>query len=292
MKIQVFFPKHPFVKIFVESYQYVMIERPVTLTALPNGYLDGYIIVEGGFHYYDWQKNHFELAPQAALFSLSHQTMTVHTQPYFVCLNIKFHPSIFGLRNFGGLNCGERTVLFEEIFGRTQTDNLFNISLDCRNACEMVQNVDDFFYRQFFHSDYNNWLQTLLLQMGNLESDITTLKDLAQGIHTTPKTLSRRFKSYTGLSVMQYYNLLRWHRAVKAILRKTVDNNALYGSISTSLTEEYYDQSHFHKECKKIAGLSPRNLLPKMQFGVTDILLETGNFGNFGRAPSLLGCTP
>lgn len=81
---------------------------------------------------------------------------------------------------------------------------------------------------------------------------VVNVKDLAKSHHICLRQLERRFKSYIGLTIKEFSNIVRFHHAKTSISALT----------KTSLLEiafdfGYYDHSHMTNEFKRISGENP-----------------------------------
>jgi hypothetical protein len=48
-----YIPKNPVARTFVECYRLLLIDQAVRLTTIPNGRVDGWILLKGGFEVFD-----------------------------------------------------------------------------------------------------------------------------------------------------------------------------------------------------------------------------------------------
>lgn len=84
---------------------------------------------------------------------------------------------------------------------------------------------------------------------------------LAAYLNTSQRTLQIKFKKATGLTIKHYIKILQ--------LRKAIDNLVYTESDTTNLTDialsnAYFDQSHFTKTFKEIAGVTPKEFNPNL----------------------------
>jgi len=78
------------------------------------------------------------------------------------------------------------------------------------------------------------------------------IKDLARSNHLSQRQVERRFKSYIGLTIKEFSNIVRFNYAKKTIASLT----------ETSLLEiafdmGFYDHSHMNYEFKRVSGENP-----------------------------------
>jgi AraC-like DNA-binding protein len=100
-----------------------------------------------------------------------------------------------------------------------------------------------------------------------------SMAEIADRNHVTIKTLERRFKKVFGVSPKLFADLLRLQQAAKNI-RQDKQDTLNHGDLNEALGYGYYDQSHFVKACKKITGLTPKQLFTQLPGRVTDFLIE------------------
>jgi len=75
------------------------------------------------------------------------------------------------------------------------------------------------------------------------------VKELSEKVHWSARQINHYFNRYFGLSLKAYCNILRFQASLAHIKA---------GQLFPQLN--YYDQSHFIKEIKKLSGVSPKEL--------------------------------
>lgn len=98
------------------------------------------------------------------------------------------------------------------------------------------------------------------------QNPIAKIQDAAHELHTSYKTLERRFAQVTGLSPSEILKIRRFNNAILA----------MYSGKFSSLTQiayacGFYDQSHFIREFRQLAGYAPRTFLKK-QFTIIEVI--------------------
>lgn len=76
---------------------------------------------------------------------------------------------------------------------------------------------------------------------------------LADEAGTSARTLERQFDAWVGLSPKRYARVVRFHRAVTALIAAPDLNGAAHAA-----TSGYYDQAHFTSEFKAFTGWAPK----------------------------------
>lgn len=92
------------------------------------------------------------------------------------------------------------------------------------------------------------------------------VRSIAKSLHMTPKALYRYVKKHFSLSPKQLKDVVRFDQTT-SYLKKNPSRNLV-----EALSFGYYDQSHFVKECRKITGLTPRQLFSEMRFSTNDLV--------------------
>ncbi|HOD53176.1 MAG TPA: helix-turn-helix domain-containing protein [Candidatus Cloacimonadota bacterium] len=94
------------------------------------------------------------------------------------------------------------------------------------------------------------------IQLIRYQKGLIKVSDLSRKLHTTTRTMERKFNHFLGKSPKQYIRIIRFHRVVKG----------LYQLQQKSLTEyayenEYFDQAHFINDFKQLTGYSPSEFI-------------------------------
>ena len=75
------------------------------------------------------------------------------------------------------------------------------------------------------------------------------VRDISQRINWGERQINQYFNNQFGLSLKAYCNILRFQASLAHI-----NNGQLFPQLN------YYDQSHFIKEIKRLSGASPKEL--------------------------------
>ena len=89
----------------------------------------------------------------------------------------------------------------------------------------------------------------LILRTGGQVS----IRYLADQMGTTLRSLDRRFNARVGLTPKALSRIIRFQRVVRALEHKRANRDLLRVALDCG----YYDQSHFNREFKEIAGAEP-----------------------------------
>jgi AraC-like DNA-binding protein len=266
------YPESSFMKSIVDYYQIIKITGPAMFKTLPNGRLDSWINFIGGFYFFDEKSRRFKKAPQNGFFPLSNKSMVIKIVEEFVCLNIKFFPHVLLYGVLNKLLTSKQPVSFSQIFDIDIKDSVYEILPEEKKINLIIAEMEDYFNLRLSGSGKEKiWLQYILQRIENDEKDSVSVKWLAKEFNLTEKTLQRTFVNHVGLTPKLFTKILRFQKAIRNI-RKT--KNVTSGiRLNMSLATGYYDQSHFGKESKKIAGLNPRLLFKNLHPGFPDLIV-------------------
>jgi len=263
------YPRSPFMTSIVDYYQLVRINEPMMLSTLPNGRLDSWINLSGSFHFFDETVGRYVKAPSSGFFPLSTKSMFVQIREELVCLNIKFFAHALGYRHLDKLVASRELVSTRRLFNRDIKESVSNISPD--DVSQIITEVEDYFTALLLTgSKEKTALYYILQRIEGNEIDVTSVKCLAREFNVTEKTLQRNFTRTIGLSPKGYSKIVRFQKAVQDIKSRKKGNSGL----NMCLANGYYDQSHFGKDSKNIAGLAPKLLVKSLLPGFSDLILS------------------
>ncbi len=81
---------------------------------------------------------------------------------------------------------------------------------------------------------------------------ITSIEELAQGIHVSPRTLNRRINQVLGISPYELILRIRVQAAAESLLKSSESISSI------AITYGFCDQSHFTQQFRKRMGTTPR----------------------------------
>ncbi len=177
-------------------------------------------------------------------------------------LELKTESNLIGIRfkteKFGSLS---KIPLNETKNLRVELSEIFPAknfnSLNQLNELETLTDKVNFlesFIETSFKENYRRQDQLILSVAQNIRSSngIVNIGAIAKSHHISLRQLERRFKSFIGLTVKDFSNIVRFNIAKKAIATQT----------KTSLLEiafdtGFFDHSHMTYEFKRISGENP-----------------------------------
>lgn len=266
-------PADPVLLGYIETYKWISTNEPLQVRTIPNGRLDAWISLSGRFWWQENSADGYHMLPDAGFFPLTRLSKRVKVEGGFSCISIKLFPHSLTLPIMAQHNL-KRPLDFLEIFdpeaGNTLVCHLRSIS----DLHQQLQLLDRFFIRELFSKGMpNQWMREVITALEVGIAAQISMAEIAARNHVTIKTLERRFKKVFGVSPKILADLIRLQQAAKNI-RQDNQNTLNHGDLNEALDFGYFDQSHFVKACKKITGLSPKQLFTQLPGRVTDFLIE------------------
>lgn len=130
----------------------------------------------------------------------------------------------------------------------------FSKKLYSHNEKERINLLEDFLLSQLKKKDLKIIEQIVKIFKNNLSVKI---KDIAQTMQLSERTINRLFHSYIGCTPTAYKKILRFRKAVAMKNKK----NSL---TEVSLLSEYYDSAHFTHEFQQLTSTNPTSFFNKL----------------------------
>ncbi|MDE5885293.1 MAG: AraC family transcriptional regulator [Oscillospiraceae bacterium] len=171
--------------------------------------------------------------------------------------------SYFGVRFLPGISDHFGKISAKEIVGVSenfvQVTGRADVMEKICTATSFEQQIAEFMtsFEDFINADTKNGnallvagiLQKIFQDAGNLK-----IQDLENILHYSRRHLVRVFTDFTGMNIKHFSNIIRFQKALTAI------NHGQYSSIvDISMQNGYYDQTHFQKDFRKFARMTPGN---------------------------------
>jgi AraC-like DNA-binding protein len=99
-------------------------------------------------------------------------------------------------------------------------------------------------------------LSTAAVELVQRYQGLASVSHLSQELGITERHLERKFREDIGLSPKQFSRTIRFQRLLKRLQHNTEDSLT-----QTAYEAGYYDQSHFIREFKAMAGIPPKQYL-------------------------------
>lgn len=268
-----FKPIDPVLLGYVETYKWIFANESIQVRTIPNGRLDAWISLSGDFWWQQQSAGHFRSLPACGFFPLTRQSHRAKAEKGFHCISIKFFPHVLTLPIMSDLQLNE-PLGFTSVFDGKGCGELMERLLATPDPLQQRPLLDKFFSRELFQKGApDQWMRQLITALETGDGTSMSVSQIASANHVTVKTLERRFTKVFGISPKLFADLLRLQRATRNI-RQAKQDAIRHGDLTEALGYGYYDQSHFVKACKKIAGLTPKQLFTQLPARVTDFLVE------------------
>lgn len=264
MKLTEAEPKLEAVQKYIDRYQFFDIQGPSFLKTIPNGKIDLYTILKGGFEIWDPEHERFKEVPEFGYLPATNKPSLLRISEDLVCLNIKLNLNVLAVPWFLEMYLNK----FESSKTKDIWQTVFTIVEE--NVLEKtesmpVNELDEQLSSLFETENIDHNVFEIVRSIEEMEEFSVT--ELAKTLHVSPRTLNRITRKYFRLSPKDLASILRFERTTSYL--KEHESEGLIEALSFG----YYDQSHFIKECRKITGTSPKKLFGKMKLSTNDLLV-------------------
>jgi AraC-like DNA-binding protein len=257
-------PKDDWVRQFVDRYQYYRIFQPSYLQTIPNARLELWHIYDGGFLIWNTKNQEWHSAPQNGGYPATQSPQLFFIDKKLDCINIKFKISAFSFSIF-------QELLPADVFRELSILNAEFIpgkDLIFQNGKLNTPILDQWVLEILKDKQSNSQFLGVINCLEN--NPDTTVSNLANACHLSERGLHRLIRKFTTMSPKELINVYRFINNLDQIKRK---NTAPFSSI---LATNYYDQSHFIRECKKLTGMPPAQLISKLNLVTPDLMISEG----------------
>lgn len=170
---------------------------------------------------------------------------------------IRFQP--WGLRPFikiKGSDVADSFLTQEAVFGR-KVKVLQEKVLRAANVNDAIGNVEAYFISELYDTKsddllVNDAMKGIIASNGNVD-----LQRLYSRYGLTPRRMQQRFSDFTGISPKMFARLVKFRFALKQLHSLASNDNLT----NVAYAAGYYDQSHFIRDFKFFAGVSPHRYL-------------------------------
>jgi AraC-like DNA-binding protein len=259
-------PLNPEIARFVDKYQYYDLDSAVLAKAIPNGKIEAYILLEGGFNWFDYDIDSFIPARPSGYFPMSNQPWVIYLNPG-KCINIKLHPTALGLSYFQGFFSQWKSMDLESWLGKDVIRKIKSFQ-NHQNKKAWALYFDELLFPILSAQEFDKSIGTIVNAMLVDSSRESTITDVAENLHLTPKTLERTIQRHFNLSPKNLWKILRFQQTSQHL------HNHQASRLIDALQFGYYDQSHFIKECRKMTGYSPKDFFSRLKLPTNDLMFE------------------
>lgn len=260
-------PRSTFLQQLIDRYQFYDFQKGVLAKSIPNGKIEGWIIISGELELLDNQQNQFVPVEPYGFYPMSNEVALFRIPKTLLCLNIKMHLTVLSYPFFHGFFQHWRDLSTKSLFDEQSFESIQDLAFLQQDAIDPT--IIDTALEGFFNNQkaIPQLMQIIVFMMEQLDSS-TKISDLANNMNMSTKTLERLTYKHFSLSPKELWNIIRFGTTT-AHLRKEKTQKLI-----EALSFGYYDQSHFNKACKKITGLSPKELFSQMKLPTNDLLFE------------------
>jgi len=260
-------PGDDLLKKYIECYQLFEIAEPLWVKAISTGTLECWIKLRGGFRIFDPKEGRFKPAASSGIFPVGTNGYVFHVPNNTICINIKLSPSVLALSSFKDLINQWESFNFDQFVGESGTNEFRNLDIsDFENLSSKIDAIVK------AHNDFesiDSRIQSVLTSIIASGNHPPTVKELAFENHLTIKSLERLIKKVFGMTPKKLIGILRFGNSIK-FLNKTEGHRFI-----EALKFGYYDQSHFIRECNKIAEMNPSDILSELSLNTNDIIISS-----------------
>jgi len=127
------------------------------------------------------------------------------------------------------------------------------------DTAQRVKVVSDFLIRRL--RSMHDHERKFLWQIKGIAdtSGLRSIKSFADDCSLSRRQFERRFKELSGFSPGDFFNIVRFKRALNAM------EDASVSLAQTAIASGYYDQSHFTNEFKRLSGYTPKEFVLNRQ---------------------------
>jgi AraC-like DNA-binding protein len=223
---------------------------------MPNG-APGLIFQENPTAFRD-QNN--QTLPQLFLFGQAIQYSQLNVKGRFRNIAVVFQPT--ALKSIFGISANELTNQHIDINCFIST-SLGDQLLNSKTLAQKISTLEEFFLKQATAGKAEN--EKIKFAYTQLQKG-EKLKQVQADLKIAERTLERLFKEHIGISPKLYSRICRFQRTLET-LRKA-DRTSV---TEIAYLENYFDQSHFTREFKDFAGMTPKSYLNKALERISDI---------------------
>ncbi len=260
-------PNSTFLQKLIDRYQFYHFQNGVVAKSIPNGKIEGWIVIDGQLELLDSQQNQFVPVEGYGFYPMSKEVNLFRIPEGLICLNIKMHLTVLSYPFFHGFFQHWRELSTASLFDEKSFASIQALSfLQQENIdTSMLDKALERFFKQ--QKAVPKLSQIIVFMMERLNSS-TKISDLANTMNMSTKTLERLTYKHFSLSPKDLWNIIRFGITTAHLRREETQK------LIEALSFGYYDQSHFNKTCKKITGLSPKELFSQMKLPTNDLLFD------------------
>ncbi len=257
-------PHDPHVAQFVEKYQFYRFDSESWIKTVPNARLECWQIFAGGFTIWDQDQKCFFPAPTFGGYPSTNTSMLFHIPEELYCINIKFYLRALSLPFLRKLYPPDPTQDIEKYI-QEYTSHRLNLHSIYLHGKLKTNELDHWIKGILKSYQPDQMVDAILAKIGS--ANIQTVKQLADALNQSPRNLQRIVRLKFNMSPKELLSIHRFSQTTSH-LKMNLDRYFI-----EALSFGYYDQSHFIRECKRLTGVSPKELFANMRLSTPDLMI-------------------
>ncbi|MCB0571981.1 MAG: helix-turn-helix transcriptional regulator [Phaeodactylibacter sp.] len=230
---------------------------PLSLKVVPRGEVE-LVLHLSGQHCDLVVNDGWQHSPDFTLIGMWTTAYEVRFRSRVEALGIRFTPDgFFSLFGIAPSEFSQRQADMEDVLGKAFRDYCTRLQ-DMRSFSEQTRLTGQFLLSMLRQNNraprYLNPAARLIRQT----SGGISIDELSRQVFISPRQLEREFRNIIGLSPKAYIRINRMRQAQQLIGQPDFDNLA-----QLSYHCGYYDQSHFIRDFKQMAGMAPGSFLAR-----------------------------
>ncbi|WP_281321744.1 helix-turn-helix domain-containing protein [Flavobacterium aestivum] len=187
-------------------------------------------------------------------------TVLINIEPKTKITIVQFHAwtiSMFpkyDLSNFSNaiIKINQRDLPFKDII-EPSLENTISQLLDCINN----------YFEELFSLNPNKNIIEKICELIQLHNEEINVSEIGEKLNSSQRILQIKFKSATGLTIKKYIKILKFRKSVDQMTHSAPEG---YNLTNIALNNKYFDQSHFIKDFKDLAKITPKMFNPDSYF--------------------------
>lgn len=164
------------------------------------------------------------------------------------------------LQTLMGLNASVLTNSVVDL-GEFSAGHLNMQLMEARNDQQRVSLMIDFLVAKLRQTKSRDCLVEESLRMIHHNSPAMTVKHLLEHLNLSERQFEKRFTQTVGLTPYFYMRVKRFNEAIRLMKTRPFDKLT-----DVAYALNYYDQSHFIRDIKAFSGITPKDLVQKVDF--------------------------
>lgn len=256
--IQTYKPKSKLLQRYIELFYVFNSEKPENISYIAFPHVNTAISFFKGV---DIQRGNYVVNITASNQSKNKCIVEIlgkYTQPVFVnykgkCEEIAVVFKPFGINHFFQNDLIEVSPLFSQELNNLTWREFSHALLSDNSMTEKIEMLDIFLLKNLKETE-NTWLYEAIKYLEDFDSN-HSIEKIAVLCGFTLKTFQRNFTKHLTCSPLEYKRIARFRHS----LQNKLISKEIKTLTSVSYESNYYDQSYFIREFKKLTQLSPRS---------------------------------